>query len=70
MAVEELKHLGLLVTRHRKELRRYAVEYDAALVDSLEVEVKVVSSLTKRMEKGYFPKMVSNTIDLVELQSE
>ena len=39
---------------HRLKLREFALEYDAAVADALDVEVNLISSHTHRMEKGYF----------------
>ena len=39
MDVDELKRLGAMVSRHRKQLRDFAVEYDGAFADVLDVDV-------------------------------
>ena len=54
MGTEELKHFGVMVSKHREELRCYGTDYDAALADSTGINVHKISSLTQRSTHGYF----------------
>ena len=39
MGEVELRKFGIMVSKHRKELRDYAVEYDTALASNRDVDV-------------------------------